>query len=113
MAPDEIATHLETQAEELEFLATECYKCGEIKQAEQCRQSAEETRFLAQQIRNNHGNVIRELHELENLINQCINHDYTREACEILRELIKKFILENISPYSTYFIICGFKYQSY
>lgn len=107
MKPDEIATHLEAQAEKLEDLATGCDEYKEIQRAEECRKNAKETRCLAQQVREEQENVIGELEQLQQLINRC-NNGYAQDACQVLKRLIDKFTLEKTEPYSTHLRNCGF-----
>jgi hypothetical protein len=108
MTPTEIAAHLEAQAETLEILATQCDDLQENEQAEKCRQSAKDARILAQQVLDNNQYVISELQKLQQLINECHNHNYPREACRTLKILIERFMLEKREPYSTHLTNCGF-----
>ena len=105
--PTEISEHLRKQAQELENLAIRYDYYQKQLQAQNCRQRAIETRYLAQKIDNNHLNTIQELRELTQLINTCNNNGYAWEACQSLRRLIEKFILENEEPYSTHYNNCG------
>jgi DNA-directed RNA polymerase specialized sigma54-like protein len=107
MTPIEVAEHLETQAKELENLATRYDYHHKPTEAQICKQRAINARLLAQQIANKHQNTIQELCQLTQLINTCNNHGYAWEACQHLQRLIEKFLLVNKEPYSSHYNNCG------
>lgn len=110
MNPTELVKHLEAQAKELEYLAKECDDAQDYEQAKKCRDSAKETRILANKIRDNDRSIMSKLQQLSQLIDGCNNHCYSAEVCKSLIGLINKFMLQKIEPYSTHLRECGVIY---
>lgn len=107
MTPKEVAENLIIQAEQLDDLASRYDYYNMSTNAELYRKKAEEARNLVDKIYNNHENIIQELEQISQLINRCNHNGYAWDACQNLRILIEKFLLENQEPYLTHYHNCG------